>query len=213
MSKETKLQVLLGLFVALLILMNTLGSKLTTIFGVSVSVAIFMTPLTFLITDIVGEVEGKRVAKRFVWIGFFMLIVTLLFTLFSVHVAPAERFLELNESYVNVFALSARFTFASMIAILLSQLHDVWSFDAIKHATHGKWLWLRNTGSTALSQAIDTLLFMFLAFYQVTPAYTVGFILSLALPYYAFKMAFAILDTPLVYLGVAWLKGWPVDRA
>lgn len=207
MNKQTKLNLLLGLFVTLLVLMNLLGSKLTTLFGVSVSVAIFMTPLTFLITDIVGEVEGKKAAKQFVWIGFFMLLVTLGFTLFSVGVNPATRFLELNDSYTKIFEISARFTVASMIAFLVSQLHDVWSFDLIKSSTNGRFLWLRNNVSTMLSQAIDTLLFMFIAFYQITPAYTVGFILSLALPYYLFKIAFAILDTPLIYAGVKWLRG------
>lgn len=206
MNKQTKLNLLLGLFVTLLVLMNLLGSKLTTLFGVSVSVAIFMTPLTFLITDIVGEVEGKKAAKQFVWIGFFMLLVTLGFTLFSVGVNPATRFLELNDSYTKIFEISARFTVASMIAFLVSQLHDVWSFDLIKSSTNGRFLWLRNNVSTMLSQAIDTLLFMFIAFYQITPAYTVGFILSLALPYYLFKIAFAILDTPLIYAGVKWLR-------
>jgi uncharacterized integral membrane protein (TIGR00697 family) len=207
MQKQTKLNLLLGLFVTLLVLMNLLGSKLTTIFGVSVSVAIFMTPLTFLITDIVGEVEGKKAAKEFVWIGFVMLLVTLGFTLFSVGVSPAARFLELNDSYTKIFEISARFTFASMIAFLVSQLHDVWSFDVIKTSTKGRFLWLRNNVSTMLSQAIDTLLFMFIAFYHITPAYTVGFILSLALPYYLFKIAFALLDTPLIYAGVKWLRG------
>lgn len=206
MNKQTKLNLLLGLFVTLLVLMNLLGSKLTTIFGVSVSVAIFMTPLTFLITDIVGEVEGKQAAKQFVWIGFFMLLVTLGFTLFSVNVSPAARFLELNDSYTKIFEISARFTIASMIAFIISQLHDVWSFDLIKSSTKGRFLWLRNNVSTMLSQAIDTLLFMFIAFYHITPAYTVGFILSLALPYYLFKIAFAVLDTPLIYAGVKWLR-------
>jgi len=67
-------------------------------------------------------------------------------------------------------------------------------------------LWLRNNLSTIVSQFIDSTVFMFVAFYALTPKFTVAFIFSLIIPYYLFKVAFAVLDTPFVYLGVKWLK-------
>ena len=96
---------------------------------------------------------------------------------------------------------------ASIIAFVVSQTHDVWAFEFWKKKTHGKMLWLRNNASTMVSQVIDTLLFMMIAFYGISDKFTFGFIITLAIPYYLFKIAFAALDTPFVYLGARWLKG------
>ena len=200
-----KLHVLQGLFVGLLVGMNLLGNKITTFFGVSVSVGIFMVPLTFLITDIVEEVHGKKVVAHFIVSGVVTLILTFLFTGFFVWLPPNERF-TYNAEYRLVFGSSMRIIVASLVAFLLAQYHDIWAFAFWKKKTRGKALWLRNNLSTWISQAIDTMVFMMIAFYHVTPKFTLGFIISLAIPYYLFKLAFAILDTPLVYLGVWWLR-------
>ena len=95
---------------------------------------------------------------------------------------------------------------ASLIAFLISQTHDVWAFNLWKEKTGGKYLWLRNNASTIVSQFLDTTVFMFIAFYQFTPKFTVPFIFSLIIPYWLFKVLFAIIDTPFIYLGVWWLK-------
>jgi len=205
MTEDFKIKLLLGLFVFLLVAMNLMGGKITSLFGVSVSVAIFMVPLTFLITDIVEEVHGRKLAGQFVGIGVICLAVLFLYTALFVNLAPHERYLA-NEEYRTVFGSSLRIMLASITAFFLSQLHDVWAFAFWKEKTDGRFLWLRNNASTIVSQAIDTLVFMLIAFYQITPAFTLGFILELAVPYYLFKIAFAALDTPFVYLGVRWLR-------
>ncbi|MCB1197272.1 MAG: queuosine precursor transporter [Bdellovibrionota bacterium] len=197
-------QLLLGLFVGLLVGMNLLGGKITTLFGVSVSVSIFMMPLSFLITDIVAEVYGRDAAKAFVHIGLITLLIILAFTIVFTHLPPHPRY-PYNEAYVTVFGSSIRILFASCIAFFISQLHDIWAFEFWRNKTQGRWLWLRNNLSTGVSQAIDTLLFMLIAFYQTTPKFDVAFILQLAIPFYLFKLGFALLDTPFVYLGVYYL--------
>jgi len=93
-----------------------------------------------------------------------------------------------------------------LVAFTLSQTHDIWAFNFWKQKTKGRFLWLRNNLSTIVSQFIDSTIFMFIAFYAITPKFTVGFIFSLIIPYWLFKIAFAILDTPLVYAGVKWLR-------
>jgi len=201
-----KLHILLGLFVSLLIGMNLLGNKITTILGISVSVGIFMVPLTFLITDIVEEVHGKEVVKHFIISGVLAIIIMFLFTGFCIWLAPNARF-SYNEEYKIVFGSSMRIMVASLVAFALAQFHDMWAFAYWKQKTHGKALWFRNNLSTWVSQAIDTFVFMTIAFYHVTDKFTFGFIVQLAIPYYLFKLAFAVLDTPFVYLGVAWLRG------
>ncbi|PIR48868.1 transporter [Candidatus Peregrinibacteria bacterium CG10_big_fil_rev_8_21_14_0_10_55_24] len=206
-----KLHILLGLFVGILIGMNLLGNKITTLAGISVSVGIFLVPLTFLITDIVEEVYGKEVVKHFIASGVLAIIAMFFFTGFFVWLEPNARF-PYNAEYTIIFASSMRIMAASVVAFVLAQLHDMWSFAFWKERTRGKYLWLRNNLSTWVSQAIDTFVFMMIAFYHMTPKFTFGFIIELAIPYYLFKLAFALLDTPFVYLGVAWLRGKNNDQ-
>ncbi|MDP4007275.1 MAG: queuosine precursor transporter [bacterium] len=205
MANDTKLNILFGLFVGLLIGMNLLGGKIVELFGVSTSVAIFLVPFTFLITDIVSEVKGERVARQFLLSGVIALLMILIFTGLFVILAPHERY-PFNEEYRTIFGASLRIMVASIIALVVSQFHDIWAFSFWKKKTQGRFLWLRNNASTMVSQAIDTLLFMFIAFWHVAPQFDALFILQLALPYYFLKILFAGLDTPLVYLGVKMLK-------
>ena len=99
-----------------------------------------------------------------------------------------------------------RIIIASIVAFFLSQLHDIVVFEKLKKRTKWKHLWLRNNLSTMGSQLIDSTVFMFLAFYAITPKFDVKFIISLIIPFYIFKIIFAIIDTPFVYLWVKWLK-------
>ena len=205
MKSNFKLRLLLGVFISLIVGMNFLGAKLVSFFGISVSVAIFMLPFSFLITDMVAEVYGKKYSKEFVIIGEVVLVLMFFFSFLFVQLEPHERFV-FNQEYSLIFSSSLRIMAASAVAFFLSQLHDVWAFEFWKQKTGGKFLWLRNNLSTMVSQVIDTLVFMFLAFYQVTEKYDVGFIFELAIPFYLFKVLFAALDTPFVYLGVRWLR-------
>lgn len=185
--------------------MNLLGGKIVSIFGISVSVGIFMVPLTFLITDVVEEVYGKHTVKHFIIGGVISLIVIFLFTAIFVALEPHERY-SFNNEYITIFSSSLRMFVASIIAFILAQAHDVIAFDWWKKKTKGKALWLRNNLSTIVSQLIDTIVFMMIAFYHLTPKFDFVFIIQLIIPYYLFKVLFAIIDTPFVYLGVNWLK-------
>ena len=205
MQPNFKLNLLLGLFVGLIVGVNLLGVKITTLFGVSVSVGIFMVPFMFLITDIVEEVHGKALTTQFIWVGVITQIVIFLFVALFLWLEHNERYIYDNE-YQIIFGASLRIIIASLVAFVLAQFHDVWAFNFWKERTHGQYLWLRNNASTIVSQGIDTFVFMFIAFWHVAPKFTAGFIITLAIPYYLFKIVFALLDTPFVYWGVKWLK-------
>ncbi|MBU1130664.1 queuosine precursor transporter [Patescibacteria group bacterium] len=205
LTLETKTDILFAIFIACLIAANLLGSKITTILGISISVAIFTYPFSFLITDIITEVYGKKKAYNLILGGFIALIFLLGITYLSVKLQPNERYSS-NESYVLIFSASLRMIIASLTAFILAQLHDVWAFHFWKKKTQGKFLWLRNNASTIVSQFIDTTVFIFIAFYQIAPKFDFSFMWHLIIPYYLFKVAFAILDTPVCYLGVKWLK-------
>lgn len=196
---------LLGLFVSALVLANLLGSKVTTIFGIVTSVGIFAYPITFLITDIVEEVKGKETTKQFIHAGIGALVLSILLVWIGIIMPPASFYAH-NDAYRTVFSNSIRIIIASLIAFIISQYHDIFTFNLLKQKTKGRLLWLRNNLSTAISQFIDTTLFTFIAFYMVTPEFTIPRIVSMIIPYWLLKVLFSVADTPFVYLGVKWFK-------
>lgn len=202
---ETKTMILLSIFVTSLVLANLLGSKVTTIFGIVTSVGIFAYPLTFLITDAVEEVRGKKITKVFIYAGFVALLLSFVLTWIGINIRPASFYAN-KEAYRTVFGNSLRIIIASIIAFLLSQTHDIWAFNFWKKKTGGKYLWLRNNLSTTVSQLIDTTIFTFIAFYHVSPGFTAIRMIQMIIPYWILKSGFAFIDTPLVYLLVRWLR-------
>lgn len=173
--------------------------------SIYVSVGILTVPLMFLITDIVADVWGKKTTRDFINIGVITMLVMIVLTIISVQLPPAPRFMEMNESYKSIFTVSIRMAIASILAFYLAQMHDLWAFHFWKAKTKGKWLWLRNNLSTIVSQLIDSSVFMFVAFYHPSD-FPTSLVVKLIIPYYIFKILFALLDTPLVYLGVWWAK-------
>lgn len=197
---------LFALFIASMVIVNVLGTKITTIAGVRVSVGIFFMPLLFLITDIVGEVYGRKEATLFVNYGTIMLVFLFLMMNLCIAVKPNESW-HLQPEYTAVFGSSLRMTLASLISFVISQHVDVFLFDFWKKVTKGKHLWIRNNASTITSQLFDTILFDFIAFWHINETYTAGFLFTIIIPYWLFKVVFALLDTPFCYWGVRWLSG------
>jgi len=204
---EKKTSLLLALFVGCLVTANLIGLKIASFVFFEASVGILVFPILFLITDIVAEVHGKKKAKEFVYIGLAVLVVVLFVTALAVILPTAERSFVSQEEYSKIFGTTLRIFAASIIGFFFSQMHDVWAFDFWKKKTRGKFLWFRNNASTVVSQFIDTTLFMFIAFYAMTPKFTVEYVFALILPYWILKVVFAVVDTPFCYLGVKWLKG------
>ena len=205
MKKEDKTLILLGVFVAGVILANLLGTKIADFRFFVASVGIFMYPTTFVATDIVAEVFGRKKAATFVLVGLIANGMLFGMVALSIWLPPAARYPS-NDAFLAVFNPSLRIIGASIIAFLIAQTHDVLAFEFWKKITKGKFLWLRNNASTIVSQFLDSMIFMFLAFYLATPEYTVEFILALTIPYWLLKVLIAVADTPLVYLGVRWLR-------
>jgi uncharacterized integral membrane protein (TIGR00697 family) len=200
-----KLQILFSIFICLIVWMNLLGWKIVDLFWVPVSVGIFMVPLTFLITDIVADVYWKKTVNIFIVWWALSLVVMFTFTIIFVYLEPHSRY-DFNNEYKVIFGSSLRMIVASFIAFIISQFHDIITFEWLKKKTNWKHLWFRNNFSTIISQFIDTFIFMMIAFYQISPKFTFMFIISMSIPYYLFKVLFALIDTPFVYLGIKWLK-------
>jgi uncharacterized integral membrane protein (TIGR00697 family) len=208
---QMKTNLLLGIFVGSLIAANLIGLKIAD-FGIfHASVGILLFPILFLVTDVIEEVHGKKKAQEFVIVGFVTLIIILIVTVIAVIIPHASRSVmgnvDLQNAYDDIFGTTVRIFIASITAFLVAQLHDVWAFNFWKKKTKGKYLWLRNNLSTIVSQFLDTTLFMFIAFYNISPKFNVEYIFALIIPYWMVKILFAIFDTPFCYLGVRWLKG------
>ena len=204
-EKDSKKQFLFALYLTSMILVNTLGSKITTLGSIRASVGVFFMPILFLVTDIIGEVYGRKASSRFVNLSTIMLVFMFLMMLLCIMLPPNETW-GLQESYATIFGSSMRMTAASIISFFIAQHVDVFTFSTIKRMTKERHLWIRNNVSTIISQFIDTTIFMFIAFYHISDRYTAAFIFSLILPYWAFKVLFALIDTPLCYLGVWWIR-------
>lgn len=210
MTQSFKSNLLLALFTSVIIVVNLAGAKTSTIFGsINFSIGLVLFPLTFFIMDAVSEVFGRKKSQEFLYISLICQVVVLIFILFAVNIPPSSRFAEYDDSYTATFGTSVRLILASLAAYFLSQIGEIFTFFFIKEKTKEKFLWLRSDISTTISQAIDTFVFMYLAFYLLTPRYDFWFVFSIAWPYYLLKLALAWAGTPVVYLLVWWLKNDP----
>ena len=223
---ETAFSVLMAGFVVVLVLTNIIGVKLflafpellpNGLFGepITLTTGILTYPVTFLLTDIVCEVYGQKRANLMVVTGFVMSLMSLVLVQIALAVPGSPVWPTGNPSYETVEAMQTAFdsvftlpgilVIASMSAYLVAQLMDVRLFHFWKRVTHGRHLWLRNNASTMVSQFVDTIIVnsIFLGFGLGLPWDVVGKIIVAA---YLFKLIFAALDTPFIYLGVAVLR-------
>ena len=160
------------------------------------SVGLLPYPITFIVTDIISELYGKKKANQVVTAGLLASIFMLLVVLVSSSI-PSAPFGIGDDIFNQVFGLSSAAVFASMIAYLFAQYIDVRVFHFWKKLTNGKHLWLRNNASTMFSQFIDTFLVLFLlCYFNVIPWDIFG---QLLLNGFLFKVIFAAIDTPIIY--------------
>ncbi|MBW2559574.1 MAG: queuosine precursor transporter [Deltaproteobacteria bacterium] len=193
---SSNIQFIKYLFVASLLLANILASKIIMVGGLVLPAAIILYPLTFLFTDVVAEVEGKRSAGALIMTGFYLSLFMVVVILAGKLLPPAE-FWKHQEAYNIILGSTPRIVLASMVAYLISQNHDIWAFHWLREKTAGRHLWLRNNLSTIVSQMIDSVLFIGIAFWGTVPPATIGMMI---LSQYIVKVGIALLDTPLCYL-------------
>jgi len=198
---------LYGVIVFSLLLANIMGPKLTVIAGMQTSMGVILYSSIFFATDLLSEKYGRREAHRAVMLGFYISVVLVIMTQLSLLYLPSTQpetasfAASVHTATVTLFDYTPRFVFGSLLAYLLSQSFDVWVFHRIRDATNGKHLWLRNTGSTLLSQAIDTLIYGLVVWWGLVDLVTA---LQLAAAKYVFKFAIAVIDTPFIYMACRW---------
>ena len=226
--REAVFIVLSGLFLGTLAMLNILGisRQIDLSFNIGslripfvVFVGVLPYPITFLCTDFISELYGKRRANMVVWTGL-VLNLWVLFILWLGAVLPPRPELgpeglppreHHDFTFFQIRQWTSMATLASMIAYLSAQLVDVQVFHFLRKLTKGKALWLRNNGSTLTSQMVDSVAVILITYFfsnaiQITPGETIthGLIL-LILSNYMFKMVAALVDTLPFYLGTRWL--------
>jgi uncharacterized integral membrane protein (TIGR00697 family) len=194
---------LAALFIASLVTTNLIANKFVTVdLGFKqfvISAGMIPYPFTFLITDILSEIYGKRKTTNVVITGLFAtLFVLLILWLGSVFPAIDQSYVS-NETYDTVFANSYRVVFSSMLAYLIAQFADLKLFHFWKKLTNGKHLWLRNNASTIVSQLLDTILVVGVLF---VGKMTFSEMTVLIKDGWMYKILFALVDTPFMYLAV-----------
>ena len=201
--------ILAALFIASLVASNLIFQKFFYwepfgIYRFEISVGILPYPITFLITDILSEIYGKKKANQVVIAGIFASFFSMLIILVA-DFTPAINNSPINDAtFHQVFGLSPLAVLASMIAYLFAQFIDIKIFHFWKNLTKGKHLWLRNNCSTFLSQFIDTFTVVFLlCSFKILP-WTI--FTSLLISGFLFKVIVAALDTPILYVVIYLFK-------
>ena len=219
--------VLVALFVTALVTAQLTATKLLA-FGLPASLPVvgesILLPgaalayaVTFFASDCHAELYGRRSTQVVVNVAFVMNFV-LLALLWGTLLAPAAD-PEFAATFRSALAPGTNIVLGSLLAYVVSQNWDVLVFHRIREATGGAHLWLRNIGSTATSQAIDTVLFVSVAFFVAPTLLGIGdalpipAVVSLIVGQYLLKLLIALVDTPLVYATVALLPSIDVDRA
>ena len=188
------------------VLANIQVTKLIEIFGLTATLGNAIYGSIFLVTDILNEKYGKKEAKKAVWLGFIsLLMMTVIMQMVLLFQPAADDFAQ--ESLSTIFGLIPRIALGSMIAYLISQYTDVLIFSFLRKLfpSDGAF-WIRNNGSTMLSQLLDTLIFTSIAFWGVYPT---DVWLSVFISTYVLKFLVSILGTPFGYIAK---RMTPVDE-
>lgn len=193
------------LFITALIVCNLIANKFLTVdlgFKTFVlSAGVLPYPITFLVTDILSEIYGRKKTNQVVMMGFAALIFTL-FILWLGSMFPSVADSPVNdELYQAAYGNSWRVIMSSMVAYIIAQLVDVRLFHFWKGLTGGKYLWLRNNASTVVSQLVDTTLVVSVLFVGVKSWNEIG---EMIRDGWMFKALAALADTPFLYLAT-WL--------
>ena len=193
---------LAGFFVTNAILGELTGGKLFTLGPFTLSIGVIPWPVVFIATDLINEYFGREGVKRLTFMTIGLIVYAFVVVFLAIQV-PAASFSPVNDAQFHaVFGQSLWIIVGSVVAFAVSQLVDVFIFWLVRHKTGGKFLWMRATGSTVVSQLIDSIVIIGIAFWLPGKIQTSEF-LTVAASNYSFKLIVALSATPLLYLGHA----------
>lgn len=227
LDKKTKLFIVLGaFFITNAIVAEFIGIKIFSLessfgltpleiklFGVdklsfTLTTGVLLWPFVFILTDIINEYYGKKGVRLLSYTASIMIAYAFLMVFLAIHTVPAEWWISnyqtqgvpnMQDAFSAIFGQGMWIIVGSLVAFLLGQLIDVYVFHWIKKASGEKYLWLRSTGSTLVSQLIDSFVVLFIAFY-LSGQFTLAQVFAIGIMNYIYKFVVAIGLTPLLYL-------------
>lgn len=167
-------------------------------------------PVVFIATDLINEYFGKPGVKRISYLTAILIAYAFVMLLVAIHLPPADWWMNANSkdaqgnafdmdfAFGKIFGQGQRIIFASLVAFILGQLVDVFTFQRLRRATGSRMLWLRATGSTLVSQFVDSFVVLYIAF---AGTFSNKQILAIGITNYLYKAVVAILLTPAIYIG------------
>lgn len=187
------------LFMACLLTANIIAVKLLALpFGI-VPAGILVFPVSYAINDIISEIWGFKVMRQVILLGFIGNLVAVVAIILA-GVWPAPPFWTLQGAYAAILGFTPRLLIASFSAYLIGQTLNSLVFVRIKSATDGRWLWLRAIGSTAVGEAIDTVIFILIAFTGILPT---SALITAMLTQWIIKVGYEVVAMPFTY----WIVG------
>jgi uncharacterized integral membrane protein (TIGR00697 family) len=176
--------------------------------AISLTCGVLLWPLEFVMTDIINEYYGPKAVRRISYIAVGLISYAFLMFYMAMHVPAADFWYgtgvqdgvpDMSKAFNSVFGQGMWIILGSLTAFLVSQIVDVTVFHKIKKVTGEKKMWLRATGSTVISQLVDSFIVLFIAFY-LGKGWSIQKVLAICMVNYAYKFTVAVLLTPLIYL-------------
>ncbi|MSP52251.1 MAG: VUT family protein [Alphaproteobacteria bacterium] len=194
--------VVVALFVSCLIAANVIAIKIVSVAGLTLSAAIVIFPVSYILGDVLTEVYGFARARSVIWLGFAGNVLTVA-AIWLAGLLPAAPFWPDQAAYDAILGATPRILVASFIAYLIGEFANAYLLAKMKVATAGRHLWARTIGSTLVGQGFDTLVFLVVAFAGVIPAPA---LLGSILTQWLAKSSYEALATPITYIVVNYLK-------
>jgi uncharacterized integral membrane protein (TIGR00697 family) len=190
------------LFIASLIIANTLAVKIIQFSDFTLPAGILCFPIAYIVNDCLTEVYGFEKTRTVIWWGFFCLALMSILYYIATLLTPAP-FWKDQEAFERLFGVVPRIAIGSFAAFLIGSFLNSFVMSFLKVKTKGKYLWTRTIGSTIVGEGADSLVFNSIAFLGV---FSFGDVMKIALSGFILKTLYEIIMTPATYLAVSWLK-------
>jgi queuosine precursor transporter len=183
--------------------------------SLSFTAGVLIWPIVFILTDVINEYFGRRGVRLISYAAIAMISYAFLFAYASIHLVPAEFWITVNAdrgvpdmqaAYQSVFGQGLWTIGGSITAFFVGQVIDVSIFHRIRVATGERWIWLRATGSTAVSQLLDSFIVLYIAFVLGPQQWPISLFLAVGTVNYCYKMLAAVALSPLLYVSRRWIE-------
>jgi len=189
-------------FVSILLISNIASTKIIDVIWFTFDGGTLLFPLSYIFNDILTEVYGYKKSRQAIWLGFFSALM-MSFIFIIIGALPSASGWENQDAYMKILGFTPRIVFASLIAYFCGEFLNSFILAKAKILTNGKWLWVRIVGSTIFGELIDSLIFIFIAFWGVL---SVPLIFTLITCNFIFKVLFEVLFLPVTYKIIDFLK-------